>query len=418
MESSSQKSVAHHNRTITLDFAPDTYNETVNDKTAFRKHVHDMIALYPELFPCEISDGYQLKEMRYSKKQNIWTRRIEVNDVAFTIRPSFVMPYMTGKTDDIEKALFLRKFDVPFWGLAYVFGKNPMYWYRIEKSIGRNNLVGTTVRNPEDIPKDLGADEKHTWIIGNKVFVATVVGKECILGVSIASDAGDSELEKAYGVFKKEAQCIKPEYEPETVNIDGWKATRNAWSNLFASVVIICCFLHVFIKIRDRAKKKFHDIFMTVSSKLWDCYHADSKNKFSQRVRRLHEWCKNKKVPDVILNPITKLRKHITDYSIAYDHHGAHRTSNMLDRLMQRMDRHLFATQYFHGSIDSAELSIRGWALIQNFAPSNPQTIRKYQNYQSPAERLNKFRYHENWLHNLMISASLGGCRTVPPNPL
>jgi len=49
----------------------------------------------------------------------------------------------------------------------------------------------------------------------------------------------------------------------------------------------------------------------------------------------------------------------------------------MLDRLMQRMDRHLFSTQYFHGSLSSAELSIRGWALILNFAPSNPTTIKK-----------------------------------------
>jgi hypothetical protein len=66
----------------------------------------------------------------------------------------------------------------------------------------------------------------------------------------------------------------------------------------------------------------------------------------------------------------------------------------------------------------AAELSIRGWALVQNFAPSNPRTTLKHQNFQSPAERLNKFHYHENWLHNLMISASLGGYKTIPPNPL
>ncbi|MFZ3098651.1 MAG: hypothetical protein WA081_19265, partial [Desulfosalsimonadaceae bacterium] len=96
----------------------------------------------------------------------------------------------------------------------------------------------------------------------------------------------------------------------------------------------------------------------------------------------------------------------------------AHRTSNMLDRLMQRMDRHLFSVQYFHGSISAAKLSIRGWALIQNFAPSNPWTVDKYNGFQSPAERLNFFRYHDNWLHNLTISASLGGYRSVPQNPL
>lgn len=418
METTAPKSITRNNRTIALNYVQETYNATVTDKAAFRKHLDEMIALYPELFPDDIADGYSLKEMRYSKKQNVWLRRIDVNNVSYTIRPSFMMPYMTGKTDEIEKALFLRKFDVPFWALSYVFGKDHMYWYRIEQSLGRNSIVGTTVRNPDDIPRNLGADEKHSWILGNKVYVATTVGNQCILGASISTDAGDAALQKAYGVFKYETQCIKPAYTPETVNIDGWKATRNAWSSLFASVVIIYCFLHVFIKIRDRAKKKYHDIFTTVSSKLWDCYHADRKSQFSQRTRRLHEWCKKNKVTDVILNPIAKLRKHIGDYSIAYDHPDAHRTSNMLDRLMQRMDRHLFSTQYFHGSLSAAELSIRGWALIQNFAPSNPQTILKHQNFQSPAERLNKFRYHENWLHNLMISASLGGYKTVPPNPL
>ena len=97
-----------------------------------------------------------------------------------------------------------------------------------------------------------------------------------------------------------------------------------------------------------------------------------------------------------------------------YDHPRAHRTSNMLDRLMQRMDRHLFSAQYFHGSQESANLSIRGWALIQNFAPSNPRTVKIHNGHKSPAERLNIFQYHDNWLQNLLISASLGGYRKPP----
>jgi hypothetical protein len=31
--------------------------------------------------------------------------------------------------------------------------------------------------------------------------------------------------------------------------------------------------------------------------------------------------------------------------------------------------------------------------------------------WQSPAERLNQHRYHDNWLHNLLVSASLAGYR-------
>jgi hypothetical protein len=303
-----------------------------------------------------------MKDIYCSKKQSVLIRRIEIAGVAYTIRPSFVMPCLTGFVDEIEKALFLRKFNVPFWALSYVFGKYPMHWYRIEKSLGRNSIVGTTIRNPDDIPQHLAADEKHTRISGDKVYVATTVGSQCILGASIAKDAGEQSLQDAYQVFKDEAQCLKPTYTPKTVNMDGWKATRNAWRFLFSSVVIICCFLHVFIKIRDRAKRKYKNIFDQAASKFWDCYQAEDKIQFSQRIRRLVEWCRKNNMPSVITKPIEKLRQNIAEYNAVYDHPKAHRTSNMVDRLMQRMDRHLFSTQYFHGSIAAADLSIKEWS--------------------------------------------------------
>jgi len=412
------KSAHRDNRTICLPFSQQVYNANINNASNFRKCIDERIELFPELFPADITKGYQMKDIYYSKKQSVAIRRIKIAGIPYIIRPSFLMPYMTGLTDEIEKALFLRKFSVPFWALSYVFGKDPMYWHRIEQSLGRNSIVGTTIRNPEDIPEHLGADEKHTWILGDKVYVATTVGNECILGASIAMDAGEQSLRDAYKVFKDEAQCLHPAYIPTTVNMDGWKATRNAWQALFTSVVIICCFLHVFIKIRDRAKKKYKDIYNEAASKLWDCYHAEKKIAFSQRIRRLVEWCDKNNMPSVIADPIKKLRQNIAAYKVAYDHPKAHRTSNMIDRLMQRMHRHLFSTQYFHGTMAAAELSIRGWALIQNFAPYNPRTVKKLNGFKSPAERLNQFKYHDNWLHNLFISASLGGYRSPPQNPI
>ena len=418
MEKADKISTFQKNRTICLPFTQEDYEKNIHVPADFRKCIDHRIKLFPELFPAGIINGYLMKDIYHAKKLPIMIRRIEIGGVSYTIRPSFVMPYMTGMVDDIEKPLFLRKFAVPFWALSSVFGKNPMYWHRMEQSIGRNSIVGTTVRNSCDIPRNLGADEKHTRILGKKTYVATTVGDECIFGVSVSKDAGEESLRNAYNVFKQEAQCLNPDYIPDTINMDGWKATQNAWSRLFPFSVIICCFLHVFIKIRDRARKKYQDIFHEAASKLWNCYHAETKVSFSQRIRRLIEWCQKEKVPAVISNPIEKLRKNIDKYKVAYDFPKAHRTSNMIDRLMQRMDRHLFSCQYFHGSMSSAELSIRGWALIQNFAPYNPRTIKKLNGSQSPAERLNKSKYHDNWLHNLLISASLGGYRSPPQNPL
>jgi len=270
------KSAHRNNRTICLPFSQEEYNVTINDASDFRICIDKQIELFPELFPAQITKGYLMKDIYYSKKQSVPVRRIEIAGIPYTIRPSFLMPYMTGIVNEIEKALFMRKFNVPFWALSYAFGKDPMYWYRIEQSIGRNSIVGTTIRNADDIPEHLGADEKHTWILGDKVYVATTVGNECILGASIAKDAGEQSLQDRYQVFKDEAQCLHPAYSPTTVNMDGWQATRNAWKFLFSSVVIICCFLHVFIKIRDRAKRKYKDIFDEAASKLWDCYHAEN----------------------------------------------------------------------------------------------------------------------------------------------
>ena len=79
-----------------------------------------------------------------------------------------------------------------------------MYWYRIEQSIGRNSIVGTTVRNPEDIPKHLAADEKHTRIEGAKTYVATTVGGGCILGAAVAKDAGEKALTRLIRYTKRE----------------------------------------------------------------------------------------------------------------------------------------------------------------------------------------------------------------------
>ncbi len=405
------------NRSICLPFSQEIYGACVKNPGDFRAYIDSQIELFPELFPVEISHGYLMKDIYHPKKYPLPIRRIEVAGIAYTVRPSFLMPYNTGIVDEIEKALFLRKFNVSFWALSYVFGKYPMYWHRLEQALGRNSIVGTTVRDPDDIPEHLAADEKHTRIVGDKVYIATTVGNQCILGAAVAEDAGEQSLQDAYQVFKDEAQCAKPDYAPTTVNMDGWRATRKAWKALFTSVVIICCFLHIFIKIRDRAKRKYKDIFDEVATKLWDCYEAENKATFVQRVRRLVEWCEKNSVPSVISKPIEKLRQNIAKYKAAYDHPEALRTSNMVDRLMQRMDRHLFSTQYFHGSIAAAESSIRGWTLIQNFAPYNPRTVKNLRGFKSPAERLNQFRYHTNWLSNLCISASLGGYRSPPLKP-
>ena len=75
---------------------------------------------------------------------------------------------------------------------------------------------------------------------------------------------------------------------------------------------------------------------------------------------------------------------------------------------MNALYRLLYGDRTLHGHLDTAESRLRGWALLMNFRPFEPQTRRRT-GYHSAAHRLNNRRYHAHWLHNLYISASLGG---------
>lgn len=124
---------------ICLHFPEDDYPEVVKDPLKFRESLNEQIAQHSELFPPEIKQDFQMKDQHTSEKLGLTIRRITVDGVAYTISPSFITPYLTGRVHEVEKVLFLRKFSVPFWALAYVFGKNVMYWYRLELSVGRHH---------------------------------------------------------------------------------------------------------------------------------------------------------------------------------------------------------------------------------------------------------------------------------------
>jgi len=262
------------------------------------------------------------------------------------------------------------------------------------------------------------ADEKHSWLKGERVYIAPTAAHDCILGASMAPSASQADLEKAYGVFASEAQAVDADYAPETVNTDGWQAAQGAWKALFTHITVILCFLHTFLTIRDRATKTLGDTFAQVQKRVWKAYHAPSKRAFSQRLRRLREWAAMA-LPDCVMKSHTlELCSKRNQFSKRYDHPEAHRTSNMVDRLMKFLDRAFFNAHYFHGLPDSAESRVRALALLWNCCPSSPQTVRKHAGQACPAERLNGKRYADNWLENLLVCGSMNGVEQDPQNPL
>jgi hypothetical protein len=137
---------------------------------------------------------------------------------------------------------------------------------------GLDHVVGTTIHHPENLPEHILADEHHIKIRGNKAYVATTVGQNCFLGMHVSDKADEVSLRRSYDVFKTEALDLNPDYQPCTVNTDGWAATQKAWKALFANITVIECFLHAFLKIRDRATKKMQDAFHQAGDKVWNCY--------------------------------------------------------------------------------------------------------------------------------------------------
>ena len=405
-------------KTIVLEIEEGIYNSFMEQTVIAHEILSYQIAIHPELFPIGIADGYMLNgRTRISKKLGIQMRKIKVGDSVYRIRPSFILPHCRAKTSEVSKALFLLKFGVPFWALALVFGRNAMWWYRLYVCLHQFSIVGTTVCKTTTLPTDLLADEHHIKISGQKAYVATTCGANCFLGMEVSAHADETSLTKAYQVFKEEAEDLDADYQPLTVNTDGWWATQNAWQKLYPTIKVIECFLHAFLKIRDRATKALHLYFEQAADKIWNCYRAESKSSLAQQIRRLREWTITHLPNCPMKQNILKLCKKKKKWMEQLDFPTAHKTSNMIDRLMKSMNRHAFNSQMFHASISSTSKNFRAFALLYNFTPSCPAAWDDSNKLKSPAARLNGFIYHDDWLHNLLISASLGGFRNHR-NPL
>jgi hypothetical protein len=405
--------------TICLPFDQALYPAVVADPAAFRHAVGRFFREMPELFPDGFADGFLLKDRRRSRKLGLLLRRVRLKATGgtFTVRPAFALPYMAGRAEEASGPLFLRAFGVPFWALARVFGKDHCYWYRLEVALGRNSVAGTTLRRA-GAPEHVLADEHHQPRDGVKNYIATTVGAGCCLGAALAQTAGADDLEAAYGVFKAEARDVQPGYAPRTVSADGWAATHQAWRALFPLVVILRCFLHGWLNVRSRGE--LSDRFAALSERVWHAYRALTRRSFGQRMRRLWEWARANVSAAWVREQVKKLCGRVREYGQAYAHPGGHRTSNALDRVMRAMNRYFDAGQHLHRSPGAGGRHVRAWALLFNFRPWHPAVARANGGWRCPAERLNRHRYHDDWLENLLASASLGGYRRridPPPTP-
>ena len=397
---------------IVIPMTQQQYDDIWHDADRVRSFIEQCARSAPELFPAGFDQGYCLHGFgRESLKlSGLKLRKIVLaNGASYWLRPSFIFSYMTGTVDQLAYPLLLAVHGVPPWLLTIGFGHSDMYWYRVIERLGRNSLVGTTVHDSAQLPEHLVADEHHADWAGQKGYIPTTVGGGCILGVALMAAADDVHLQEAYGVFAAEARDVDPEYAPETVNTDGWASTRNAFQTLFPLITVVLCFLHGFLKIRDRCRKA-----RELHRRVWDVYRAATAEEFRRLMNEFQQWCATQTWTASVHEMLTKLWNKTEFYVVAYSHQGCHRTSNAVDRPMNRLCRLMYANRGLHGHQGSSELRLRGWALLLNFRPYAPRSNQP-RTHDSPAHRLNGKRYHEHWLHNLMASTSLMGFRNRQP---
>lgn len=254
------------------------------------------------------------------------------------------------------------------------------------------------------------SDEKHTWLNGERVYVATTVAAGNFLGAEVTASASYVALKAGYGEFANEARNVDANYQPKTVCVDPWEATRNAFESLFPNACIILCFLHSVLKLR-RCKDEIKQLRAKLVGRAWHIYRAATRAQFSQRMRRLREWAVANLPDSPLLHAVDAMSAKCSSFRLAYSFDNPYRTTNGVDRLMDHMDRQLYAARYFHGNVASASLAMRSMALLWNFHPYGLRARPHAAWSASPFSELNGFSYNDNWLQNPLVASSMGGWR-------
>jgi hypothetical protein len=86
---------------IILPFDLQTYQSLILSSKRFRPYLQQEFLRSPELFPSSFAQGFQMKDLYYSKKQKLYFRRIRIGSKAYQIRPSFVTPYLKTLKDSV-----------------------------------------------------------------------------------------------------------------------------------------------------------------------------------------------------------------------------------------------------------------------------------------------------------------------------
>src|SRR5208337_1548881 len=176
-----------------------------------------------------------------------------------------------------------------------------------------------------------------------------VAFQNLMVGYLIGADDAIALLGQAVGVGVAPEDLLSPLFEL------GIQAGRPpiASQTLFPLITVVLCFLHGILKIRDRCRKacKLHRW-------VWDVYCAATAEEFRRLMNEFQQWCVMQTWTASVHEMLTKLWNKTEFYVVAYSHQGCHRTSNAVDRPMNRLCRLMYANRGLHGHQGSSELRL------------------------------------------------------------
>ena len=108
-------------RTLRLPICEADYERFMNDREYAKAQLAMWYERHPEWFPVEFEQGYALSGFTaLSRKQHRRCRRLRlsVDGAVWTVAPACVLPSMSATVGDVEKALFLMRFPVPYGAMA------------------------------------------------------------------------------------------------------------------------------------------------------------------------------------------------------------------------------------------------------------------------------------------------------------
>ena len=163
------------------------YREYVDDPAQSRQSLRAMVRQSPALLPHNMEQGGTFHDANASVKQSVIVRQIRGGGQHVFAQRAAAAERHRGRAAAIETARSRQPWGGPFAALASVVGRDAMCSSRAWLAVGRPSLVGTTVKDSHQGPRELGADAPLPRVAKQQVSVPPTVGGGGFLGVHVVA---------------------------------------------------------------------------------------------------------------------------------------------------------------------------------------------------------------------------------------